>query len=333
MMQSLPRLRMVFWSTLLLLGLFSSGWFANDRYRARASQKKTHLVQMKGYRFTSPLLDVELPQGMSVANEPIPFKYKIEDFIRDQQQRGHVSKVSVYYRDLHDGPWFGIDENVVFNPASMLKVPVLMAWLRRAEKDPAVLSQRFIYDGRDDLTASQQLKPQQSIVAGRPYTVKELLHYMLNFSDNNATRLLYERMNPAELDQIMDDLNIENRPTAEGNTTTPHSYSGFFRILYNASYLNREYSEYALQLLSQQDFPQGMVAGVPAGIPVAAKFGEFSHGPPRNEYQLHEFGIVYHPRQPYVLGIMTMGQDAEKQAEIIREISRITYQAVDMPNR
>jgi hypothetical protein len=34
----------------------------------------------------------------------------------------------------------------------------------------------------------------------------------------------------------------------------------FFRILYNASYLGRENSEYALKLLSQVDFNNGLRA-------------------------------------------------------------------------
>lgn len=322
--------QLVCWSLVLVVGSFTGGWYANNRLITN-SKKSSKYSHMKGdYRFTSPLLDVELPGGLTITSEPIPFKYKIENLVRDQLKRGNVQKVSFYYRDLHDGPWFGIDEDVAFNPASMMKIPVLLAWLKRAEKSPAILQHKFIYDGRDDLTAGQRLKPQKSIVAGSSYTVEELLRYMLNFSDNNATRLLFEQVTQAELDQVLADLNIESGVTEEGNSISPHAYSGFFRVLYNASYLNREYSEYALRLLCEQSFPQGMAAGLPAGIPLAAKFGEFTRSTSGKELQLHEFGIIYHPRHPYVLGIMTLGSDVDAQAAVIREISRITYQSVDV---
>ncbi|MDO8560151.1 MAG: serine hydrolase [bacterium] len=51
-------------------------------------------------------------------------------------------------------------------------------------------------------------------------------------------------------------------------------YASFFRILYNASYLNREQSERALGLMTKTRFRDGIIAGVPAGRPVAHKFGE-----------------------------------------------------------
>jgi hypothetical protein len=83
----------------------------------------------------------------------------------------------------------------------------------------------------------------------------ELLHYMLGYSDNNATFLLYHALSGKELDDVLDGMDTENHPNDTGNSISVHGYSGFFRILYNASYLNREMSEKALELLSEEDFP------------------------------------------------------------------------------
>jgi hypothetical protein len=38
---------------------------------------------------------------------------------------------------------------------------------------------------------------------------------------------------------------------------------------------------------------------------------------------------VYHPKGAYILGIMTDGSDKTHQAEIIRKISELTYNAVN----
>jgi beta-lactamase class A len=124
-------------------------------------------------------------------------------------------------------------------------------------------------------------------------------------------------------------MDITNSHDDDNNSTTVHGYSGFFRILYNASYLNRQMSEKALQLLSHEDFSQGIRAGVPKGIVVAAKFGEFESGNHGEQKQLHEFGIVYHPKGHYILGVMTQGHDFARQTEIIRDVSALVYREVD----
>ena len=152
---------------------------------------------------------------------------------------------------------------------------------------------------------------------------------MMNYSDNNATALLYNNLSTAELNHVLDSMDVENDPRDDKNSLTAHGFSGFFRILYNAAFLNPEMSEKALQLLSLQEFPQGIVAGVPKGIPVAGKVGEQEDGPPGQNQQLHEFAIVYHPKGAYIIGIMTQGRDKADQAAIIREVSAMVYAEVE----
>lgn len=306
-----------------------AGWLCHQLYNSHFDKKKQRTVRQKGFRFTSPLLDVELPEGVSIRNEPLPFKYKIKSLVELLLQNGRVRNISVYYRDLNDGPWFGINEKQEYNPASMMKVPVMIAWLKKAEKDPKVLQRVFTYDGSRDMSAIQLFRPSRTLSPGVGYAVEELLRYMLNYSDNNAATILYENLSASEINDVLDNMDVANNPHDDSNYISAHGYSGFFRILYNAAYLNREMSEKALQLLTQQDFPQGIAAGLPPGIPVAAKFGDFVNGSHGEEKQLHEFGIVYHPSGSYILGIMTQGSDFDIQAEIIRNISAMVYAEIN----
>jgi hypothetical protein len=181
----------------------------------------------------------------------------------------------------------------------------------------------------DNSIPQQYTKPAREIVPGQSYTIDQLLHYMLNYSDNKATSLLFKALSERELADVLDSMDVNNNPNEDGNSLTAHGYSGFFRILYNAAYLNREMSEKALQFLSLEDFPQGIAGGVPKGIKVAAKFGEVVPENKNEDIQLHEFGIVYHPKNHYILGIMTRGHDYNGQAEILRDISRMIYSEVD----
>lgn len=304
--------------------LISAGWQLQIWYSRHYTHQEDRRVKLSGFQFVSPLLDVELPEGYGVRHELIPFKYKVKQYVDRQISSGAVTEMSVYFRDLSDGPWFGINEKEKFAPASLLKLDILIAWLKRAEKDPKVLKQTFVFDEKVFPSNEQNIKPLQTLTAGARYTVEELLRFMMNYSDNKATWLLYSGLSDEELKKVDDDMDVTFDQVGR-DTTTVHGYSGFFRILYNASYLSREMSEKALELMSHQAFRQGIFAGIPAGVVVSSKFGEAVYG---KEKQLHEFGIVYHSNGPYILGIMTRGYDLAVQAGIIKDVSALIYNEI-----
>jgi beta-lactamase class A len=309
---------------LMAIGWFAHNWSAHHGYH---SFKRFRQGQ---YRFISPLLDVEMPEGYSVGHEPIPFKRRVDAYVQEQIRSGAVRKMSVYYRDLSDGPWFGINESIKYNPASMMKVPVMVAWLRRAEKDPAVLKQTLVYNDTSYVSPPQTIASDQMIQPGRRYTVEELLRFMIQYSDNNAMSLLYFALAPEEFATVVDNMDVTNEEYGKYDSISVHGYSGFLRILYNASYLSKEMSEKALLLMSRQTFASGLRAGVPPEVKVASKFGEFNEKERPEEIQLHEFGIVYHPKGPYILGVLTMGGNWEKQAAVIKGVSQLVYSAVSV---
>jgi beta-lactamase class A len=305
--------------------LVAAGWFANELRRGSEAPERDRPVRLGGFRFVSPLLDLELPEGYSVRHEPIRFKHRIRQLVERQIQSGRARQVSVYFRDLLDGPWFGINERVPYNPASLMKVPVMVAWLKRAQTDARVLDRTFLFDEQNYPEKRQVVAPEKTLANHRRYTVRELLRYMLSYSDNRAMWLLYGDLRPEELGHVLDRMDVTNDPTSSGNSVTAKGYSGFFRILFNAAYLSPEMSEYALELLSAEDFPEGIPATLPRGVRVASKFGEHWEN---GEQQLHEFGIIYHPQGPYILGIMTAGSDWEQQAAVLRELSAAIFAEV-----
>ncbi|HET8733036.1 MAG TPA: serine hydrolase, partial [Anaeromyxobacteraceae bacterium] len=124
--------------------IFAAGWQARARLGRPGPEARDRRVRQGGTRLVSPLLDVELPEGFGVEREPIPFKYKVERLVAERTSAGRVRAMSVYWRDLMDGPWFGIGLKRKYNPASMMKVPVMMAWLKRAERDPGQLRRTFV---------------------------------------------------------------------------------------------------------------------------------------------------------------------------------------------
>lgn len=290
----------------------------------------TRSVRAGGYQFINPLLDFDSPQSTFV--ELKPFKDKIAAFVNQaNSQSDHIDFVAVYFRDLNNGPWFGVNEQASFSPASLLKVPLMMAYYKLAESDSGVLQKKIAVTAADiqPVVPNQQtIAPSVRLEVGKSYSVDELVNQMIIYSDNDASQLLIENIDPKKLVQIYNDFGIE-LPDAEaaGTQVDVKTYAGFFRILFNASYLSKQTSEKALKLLSQVEFKDGLVAGVPGNVVVAHKFGE--REAEGSQQQLHDCGIVYYPNHPYLLCIMTRGNDIHELTKLISDTSRQVYQEVD----
>lgn len=120
--------------------------------------------------------------------------------------------------------------------------------------DPTIWDKKIQLED-DGLNTSQYYQPPRNLPTGKKYSVRELLEEMIVYSDNRSMVAL---MNAIPIDiyvQINTDLGI----TIPG-IKTPENYlsvkevATFFRIFYNASYLDRTSSEYALELLSRVTF-------------------------------------------------------------------------------
>jgi beta-lactamase class A len=243
-----------------------------------------------------------------------------------------VTNVSVYLRDLQFGPWMGIGEQEEFSAASLLKVPVMLAVLKQAETHPEILGQRVEVTKELAENFEQEFKPSHHVEVDGIYTVDELLQYMIVNSYNNAKTALDAFLQIYKPDDVllmntMDDLGFTGVYRSLNDALTVKQVASLFRLLYNSSYLNKQMSQKALDLLLASEFRSGIVAGVPPGIPVAHKFGEREED--TGVKQLHDCGIVYHPRDHYLLCIMTLGKDEQKLASVIADISRLIYAEID----
>lgn len=103
---------------------------------------------------------------------------------------------------------------------------------------------------------------------------------------------------------------------------------GLLRVLYNSSFLSRQHSEFALELLTPSYFPDGLRCHPPTDVVVASKFG--FHGSEVSgqlHHELHECGIIYRPRSLYVICVMTRTDRSSPESldQLVGEISRIIW--------
>lgn len=281
----------------------------------------------KNFKFISPLLECDLGQTYIGQTKAKPSRLKLERLISEAKSRGDATFVSIYYRDLNNGPWLGINEREEFTPASLLKVPFMLYHLKKGENDPSYLLQSVAFSGTPPQGAEPHYPPERTLDISTPHRIEELIEQMIVYSDNNAASALMELAGEDPLSDLFQTLNIELSPDSTDDFLTVKDYAAFFRVLFNSSYLNNQMSERALELLSRTTFNKALTAKLPQELPVAHKFGERFHFLTK-EKQLHDCGIIYYPEAPYLLCVMTRGEDFDRLAETISDISKAVYDDV-----
>ncbi len=291
------------------------------------------------YSLINPLIYIDTDQRLYP--EYNYFDTQINTYVSNEEKINQVNSVSVYLRDMNSGHWTGTNENDLYEPGSMLKVAMLIAYERYAMDQATlnkttvqdVLSQQLYYPGANEL--GQYYKSSNPDLQPGSYSIQTLLDRMIIDSDNTALEVLMKNQQDY-FNSVYSDFRLPPSPTAQdGDFMTAESYSVIFRSLFNGTYLNRSASNATLQLLTKTTFNDGLVAGLPTLTPpltVAHKFGERTYELANGiveSHELHDCGIIYYPGHPYLLCVMTKGNsDYPFLAHVISDISKMAYQFV-----
>lgn len=212
--------------------------------------------------------------------------------------------VSIYFEYLPTGAHISVNRDARIWPASLIKIPVAMAAMKKVERGDWKLSNELVIldEDKDRDFGELYRKPTGTTIA-----IEQLLEESLARSDNTAHFVLLRNIESSELEEVFihlgldetlealkrapTELEVDNRMTARG-------FSIFFRSLYNATYLSPEYSQMFLSILLNS--PREYLAlGLPEEVPFAHKTGI------RADDQVWvDSGIVYLARRPYLLTVM-----------------------------
>ncbi len=302
-------------------------WNANTDKEIREENSS---IRQSGYEFINPLLECENNDSFA-KQKYIPFEQDTIKRIENEVQKTHSgTEIAVYFRNLNNGPWFGINEDARFLPASLMKVTLLISYLKWWEDDSTLMEKRLILSS--EVWLNQMIPPDKILEIGKEYTVRELLEYMIIYSDNTASRALFENIPIERQNRVFLDLGIPLPSTDPNYTLSVKEYASFFRVLYNASYLSKKASEAGLAMLAKSTFYKGLTAQIPRNISVAHKFWERErreeNGAVTN--QLHDCGVIYYENYPYLLCVMTRAKNKEitELSEIVAQISGITFEEI-----
>ena len=252
--------------------------------------------------------------------------------------------VAIDLLDVASNRRLSINEDVQLHAASTMKVPVLFELFRQADAgersvdDSIVVRNRFrsIYDGSEySLTPEDDSDSTLYARIDSSATYRELARLMIVRSSNLATNILIERVDPRRVRETMARLNAHGMRVLRGvedipayraglnNTATAYGFSRVMEAIARCELLNARSCREITDILADQEFDEGIPAGVPDGVRVASKTGWITaiH---------HDGAIVYPPgREPYVLVVLTRGiEDSDVAHELIRDLSAIVWDEV-----
>jgi beta-lactamase class A len=279
---------------------------------------KTDIKTLEGLKYIRPIMFVD---AECESDDLLGLKQRISEIIQRYQANHDANSASFYLKKNDNNDWTSLNEEEEYMPGSLYKVPILIAILKMNEMNPGFLNMQVIFNKKFDIERDVVYNA-KSIEFGKTYSIKELLTYMIQYSDNNATVLLHQHMKPEVYRKVFEDFGLKAPVANSQPVVSVKEYSYFMKAIYNAAYLNIDDSEYAAELLTLCNFKDGIVKGIPLRTPIAHKFGESGD---TSEKQLHESGIVYLDGNSYLLTIMTKGKDNKKLSELIAEISQAVY--------
>src|SRR5687767_324883 len=235
--------------------------------------------------------------------------------------------IAVAYYDLATGETFLRNEREVFHAASTMKVPVMLGIFEAVSRGELRLDQPVrvhneftsILDGsRYALEAREDSDKTLYDSIGRELPLEELVRRMIVRSSNLATNIVIELIGAKRVMALMKEIGANDIQVLRGveddkayhagmnNTVTAHDLMLVFKTLGERKAISAEASAMMIEILTAQEFNDGIPGGLPKGTPVAHKTGSITA-------IAHDAGLV---GSQYVLVVLTKGfkktDDAEK---------------------
>lgn len=115
--------------------------------------KEVTIKRLGGYNFISPIMFVD---EQNKAQRLSSIQQKVLAYIESKKSTKELTNCSFYLKNGLNTDWTGINEDEKFLPGSLLKVPILISYLRLEEQTNAgILNKQIRYDVRLMMDCSQ----------------------------------------------------------------------------------------------------------------------------------------------------------------------------------
>lgn len=272
-----------------------------------------------------PRINTSIGSILSVGNifkgETIVLEGDNEDMGRSKGTLDSINKVTMelsgvygaYVVRLNDSSTYGVNEDEVFQAASLIKLPVMVGMYMEEENTDFSLNRKYTLKEEDKLPGAGSLSGKP---AGYEITYKNLIKLMAKESDNTAFNICRKFLGDEKIEGIIASIGM-NKTSLSENETTPRDIGVLFEKLWDLRLIDEKRRDELLGFMTGTLYEEWLPKGLPSSVKTSHKVGIETH-------VLNDGGIVQ-SSSPYVIVVMSKGI-VEKQAnEAIPKISRIVY--------
>lgn len=230
--------------------------------------------------------------------------------------------------DLDNGNYANINGSKTFPTASVIKLPILIAFLQDVEAGKINLQETWTMTSDMIVGGSGYM---QDAPVNSKYSAYQTLSNMMITSDNTATNMVIKRMggiavlNKRFQQWGLDKTRIRNwLPDLRGtNTTTAQELVKLMGMLEQGELLSSQKGT-AIDIMTRVKNRKLLAQGIGAGASIAHKTGDIG-------FLLGDSGIVYMPNgKRYLIAVLVESDYDDPDAmTYIQDVSRIVYRYLD----
>lgn len=262
----------------------------------------------------------ERPKLADVPPRPAFTPYVDEPLDRALRETGLPGgALGVSVRHLTSGATASLNPQRSFHAASLAKLPILVEVFKQQRL------RHFTWDDELVITREQWTDGSGVLQArvGQSLKVGALLRLMIEQSDNIAANVLLDLVGVANVNRTAESMGLRQthlpaRGESSAPTTSADDLSRLLEAMASGKLIDAATSEEALRLLEAKQDRSWLSDGLPWWAKLAHKWGDV----PTSR---HDAGIIFTPRNQYVLVVLTESDNASLAAERIGQISRLVF--------
>jgi beta-lactamase class A len=246
--------------------------------------------------------------------------------IREEMETlpGHLG---FYYKNLVTGTEFAIRGDEIYGAASIIKFPLFLHVLAECDKGHMSLDDRLVTEESDKVPSCGAL----NMFTGAVETdIRTLCRLMICISDNTATNRLIRHFGFEALEKGFAEMGLEKTrirrllfdasANAKGirNAISPGELGRLLEKLYRGEFVSREVSDYALDVLTEQQINHKLGGKLGYDVVIAHKTGEDTN-------LSNDIGIVYADK-PFVVCFTGHETDVYRWEDLMRRGAYDLYQ-------
>ena len=229
---------------------------------------------------------------------------------------GHVG---FYYKNLVTGLEYSVRSEETYLAASVIKFPLLLYVLDRAAKGEISLSDKLTVENHEKVPSCGGLNQFTDAVEA---DIRTLCRLMIVLSDNTATNKLltfcgFEETNAAFRNMglektVIRRLLFDYEAAKRGfqNTICPKEIGLLLEKLYRKEFVSGEVSQYAIDIMLDQQVDHKLNGKLCGEVPIAHKTGE-------DDRLSNDVGIVF-AKEPFVICFAGHDTDVYRWEDLIR---------------